>query len=123
MVGWAPKATDALSKYWISLVGGQGEGADSPAASAKLTIPIVTLEGVKQAAEMLHELANALARQAAVQPGDPRNDDLIRLGMARQAVYLAQAEMRALKKREIDTIKDMVAAEKTAEIHAFGRRG
>lgn len=123
MVGWVPKATDAISRYWISLVGGQGAGADSPAASAKLTIPIVTLEGVKEASELLHELANALGRQASVQPGDPRKDDLIRLGMSRTAVLLTQAEMRVLKKREIQTIKDMLAQEKTAEIRAFGRRG
>jgi len=121
MVDWKPKPVDALGQYWNSLVGGNGEHGLS--ASAKLTVPMITLEGVKQAADLLHELANTLGRHATRQPGDPRNDDLVRLGMCRSAVHQAQHILKRIKKAEIQVLEDIREEDRKAEIRSFGIRG
>lgn len=121
MVDWKPKPIDALGQYWNTLVGGNGEHGMS--ASAKLTIPMITLEGVKQAADLMHELANTLGRLSARQPGDPRNDDVVRLGMCRSAVYQTQHILKRLKKTEIQTLEDLRDEDRKAEIRSFGIRG
>ena len=88
-------------------------------ASAKLTVPMVSLQGLRDSAELLHQLANALQRFTMQEPGVAFTI-IERLGMAQRACYQAQASMRAIKARELAIEADAKVAEKIKAVPRWG---
>jgi hypothetical protein len=88
-------------------------------ASGRIDIPLFNRRTLRDAAEELHQLANALTRYSLNPPGEILSDATA-LGMARTHVRATNARMLLLKKRDADEHRRAVAEHKRANVVKFG---
>lgn len=79
---------------------------------ARLDVPVFNRHTLREAAAVLHELANALTRFSLNPPGETLSDSTA-LGMAARSVHAAAGTLLDLKKRDI-------AEHKRATVIKFG---
>lgn len=79
---------------------------------ARVDVPCFNRHTLREAAAVLHELANALTRYSLNPPGETLSDSTA-LGMARQSIHAANMVLLELKKRDI-------AEHKRASVIKFG---
>lgn len=104
MVDWAP---------------GEVDKAILGRATGRVDIPLLNRRSLRDAAQLLHELANTLTRLSLSGPGETLADRSA-LVLAQNAIYGCQAAMRDLRKEDEARIKEAEVKEKIKAVPKWG---
>lgn len=88
-------------------------------ATARVDIPVINRRSLRDEAELLHQLANALTRLSLDGPGETLADRSA-LVLAQNAIYGCQAALRRIKLEDEARIKEARVAEKLRAVPKFG---